>query len=143
MEKTFELLNPQTGEVEATYYNNAPRAAALKAASAGIKDIILREKNTRTNKRAAKLHMFEGSVKQERWRLPIPIWKLNSEAERTGKKIPPELNAKGKEAELEKAGFEIPVLNKPKVKKIAVFDVPRIKGADIHTQVMTFLESLQ
>ena len=142
MEKSFELLNPQTGSVEAVYHNREPRAAALKAAGAGVKDIILREKDSGNEKRAAKLHRFAGSIKVDKWKLPLPIWKLVSEEKRTGKKIPPELNAKGKEAELEKAGFTIPSRNKPIVKKIAVCTVPKIKGADIHTEVKEFLKTL-
>lgn len=141
MEKAFELLNPITGIVEATYHNPQPRGAALKAAGDGIKDIILREKETINEKRAAKLHRFTGAVKPEKWKLPMPDWKVKSEAIRTGKKIPPELNAKGKEAELEKAGFERPVLNKPIVRKVGVFDVPKIKGADLHTAVKEFLKT--
>jgi Non-histone chromosomal protein MC1 len=142
MEKAFELLNPQTGDVEATYHNPQPRGAALKAAGNGVKDIILREKDSGNETRAAKLHRFTGAVKPEKWKLPMPDWKVKSEAARTGKKIRPELNAKGKEAELEKAGFERPMLNKPVARKVGIFDVPRIKGADLHTTVKEFLKTL-
>lgn len=142
MNKAFELLNPQSGDAVATYHNPQPRGAALKAAGDGIKDIILREKETNNEKRVAKLHRFTGAVKPEKWKLPMPDWKVKSEAIRTGKKIPPELNAKGKEAELEKAGFERPMLNKPIARKVGVFDVPRIKGADLHTTVKEFLKTL-
>ncbi len=142
MEKSFELINPQTGIPEATYHNPRPRGAALKAAGKGVKDIILREKDSGNENRAAKLHRFAGSVKHGKWRLPLPSWKVAAEEKRTGKKIPPELNAKGKEAELEKAGFVIPTLNKPEVKKVGLYDVPRIKGADIYTEVKEFLKTL-
>ena len=142
MNKAFELLNPLTGDALATYHNPQPRGAALKAAGDGIKDIILREKETNNEKRVAKLHRFTGGVKPEKWKLPMPEWKVKSEAVRTGKKIPPELNAKGKEAEFEKAGFERPVLNKPIARKVGVFDVPKIKGADMHTTVKEFLKTL-
>ncbi len=142
MEKAFELLNPVTGIVEATYHNPQPRGAALKAASNGVKDIILREKDSRNEKRAAKLHRFAGSIKPEKWKLPMPDWKVTSEAIRTGKIIPPQLNAKGKEVELEKTGFTIPILNKPVVRKVDVFDVPMIKGADLQTEVREFLKTL-
>lgn len=142
MEKSFELINPQTGAVEATYHNPKPRGAALKAAGKGVKDIILREKDSGNKKRAAKLHWFAGSVKPGKWRLPLPSWKVALEEKRTGKKIPPELNAKGKEAEFEKAGFAIPLLNKPVVRKLGVFDVPKIEGADIYTEVKEFLKTL-
>ena len=142
MEKAFELLNPQTGNVEGTYHNSQARGAALKAAGDGVKDIILREKETNNEKRSAKLHRFSGAVKPEKWKLPMPAWKVKSEAKRTGKTIPPELNAKGKEAEFEKAGFERPVLNKPIVRKVGVFDVPKIKGADLHTAVREFMKTL-
>jgi len=142
MNKAFELLNPQSGDAVATYHNPQPRGAALKAAGDGIKDIILREKETHNEKRVAKLHRFTGGVKPEKWKLPMPDWKIKSEAMRTGKKIPPELNAKGKEAEFEKAGFERPMLNKPIVRKVGVFDVPRIKGADLPTTVKEFLKTL-
>jgi len=141
MEKAFELLNPATGIVEGTYHNPQPRGAALKAAGNGVKDIILREKDTNNEKRAAKLHRFTGGVKPEKWKLPMPDWKMKSEAIRTGKKIPPELNAKGKEAEFEKAGFERPMLNKPIVRKVGIFDVPKIKGADLPTTVKEFLKT--
>ncbi len=141
MEKSYELINPETSAVEATYHNPQPRGAALKAAGEGVKDIILREKDTRTEKRSARLHIFAGGVKPEKWKLPLPAWKVVSEEKRTGKKIPPELNAKGKEAELEKAGFAIPLLNKPVVRKLGVFDVPKIKGADLHTEVKEFLKT--
>lgn len=142
MIKAFELLNPLTGDVQATYHNPQPRGAALKAAGDGIKDIILREKETNNEKRAAKLHRFTGGVKPEKWKLPMPDWKVVSEEKRTGKKIPPELNAKGKEAEFEKTLFPIPMQNKPIVRKVGVFDVPRIKGADLHTTVKEFLKTL-
>ncbi len=142
MEKAFELLNPLTGNVEATYHNPQPRGAALKAAGDGIKDIILREKETINKKRAAKLHRFTGAVKPQKWKLPMPDWKVVSEEKRTGKKIPPELNAKGKEAEFEKTLFTIPMQNKPIVRKVGVHDVPRIKGADLHTAVKEFLKTL-
>lgn len=142
MNKAFELLNPQSGDAVATYHNPQPRGAALKAAGDGIKDIILREKETNNEKRVAKLHRFTGGVKPEKWKLPMPDWKVKSEAVRTGKKIPPELNAKGKEAEFEKAGFERPMLNKPIARKVGVFDVPKIKGADLHTAVKEFLKTL-
>lgn len=141
MEKSYVLINPETGAVEATYHNDHPRGAALKAAGKGVKDIILREKDTRTEKRAARLHIFAGSFKPDKWKLPLPAWKVASEEERTGKKIPPELNAKGKAAELEKAGFTIPLLNKPVVRKVGMFDVPKIKGADLHTEVTEFLRT--
>lgn len=142
MAKAFELLNPVTGIVEGTYHNPQPRGAALKAAGNGVIDIILREKDTNNEKRAAKLHRFTGAVKPEKWKLPMPDWKMKSEAIRTGKKIPPELNAKGKEAEFEKGGFERPVLNKSIARKVGVFDVPKIKGADMHTAVREFLKTL-
>ncbi|MDP2755468.1 MAG: non-histone chromosomal MC1 family protein [Nitrospirota bacterium] len=142
MEKAFELLNPVTGIVEGTYHNPQPRGAALKAAGKGVKDIILREKDSGNENRAAKLHRFAGSVKPEKWRLPLPGWKVVSVEKKMGKKIPPELNAKGKEAEFEKAGFAIPLLNKPVVRKVGVFDVPSIKGADIYTEVKEFLKTL-
>ena len=142
MEKAFELLNPVTGIVEGTYHNPQPRGAALKAAGNGVKDIILREKDTNNEKRAAKLHRFTGGVKPEKWKLPMPDWKMKSEAIRTGKKIPPQLNAKGKEAEFEKAGFERPVLNKPVARKVGIYDVPKIRGADLPTAVKEFLKTL-
>lgn len=142
MEKAFELLNPVTGIVEGTYHNPQPRGAALKAAGNGVIDIILREKDTNNEKRAAKLHRFTGAVKPEKWKLPMPDWKVKSEAIRTGKKIPPGLNAKGKEAEFEKAGFERPVLNKPIARKVGIYDVPKIKGADLQTEVKEFLKTL-
>ena len=142
MEKAFELLNPVTGIVEGTYHNPQPRGAALKAAGNGVKDIVLREKDSGNEKRAAKLHRFTGAVKPEKWKLPMPDWKMKSEAIRTGKKIPPGLNAKGKEAELEKAGFERPVLNKPIARKVGIYDVPKIRGADLHTAVKEFLKTI-
>lgn len=142
MKKSFELLNPQTGVVEKIYQNPHARGAALKAAGKGVKDIILRERASKNKKRAAKLHRFAGSVKPEKWRLPLPSWKVASEEMRTGRITPPELNAKGKEAEFEKAGFVIPLLNKPIVKKVGLFDVPKIKGADIYTEVKEFLKTL-
>ncbi len=142
MTKAFELLNPQTGNVEATYHNPQPRGAALKAAGDGVKDIILREKETNNEKRAAKLHRFTGAVKPEKWKLPMPAWKVGSEEKRTGKKIPPELNAKGREVEFEKVLFPIPIQNKPIARKVGVFDVPKIKGADLHTTVKEFLKTL-
>jgi len=142
MVKAFELLNPVTGNVEATYHNPQPRGAALKAAGDGVKDIILREKETQNEKRAAKLHRFTGAVKPEKWKLPMPAWKVISEEKRTGKKIPPQLNAKGKEAEFEKALFPIPMQNKPIVRKVGIYDVPKIKGADLHRTVKEFLKTL-
>ena len=142
MEKAYELINPQTGNVEATYHNDQPRAAALKAAGNGVKDIILREKDSGNETRAAKLHRFTGAVKPEKWKLPMPDWKIKTEEARIGKKIPPELNAKGKEAEFEKAGFVLPTRKKPIARKVGVFDVPRIKGADIFTEVGEFLKTL-
>lgn len=143
MEKSFELLNPQTGIVEATYHNDMARQAALKAARIGVKDIILREKDSRNKWRAARLHRFEGSIKPGKWNLPLPTWKVDSEAERTGKKIPPELNKKGKEEEMEKAGFEIPAINKPIVKKLGTYSVPKTKGSDLHTEVKEFLKTME
>lgn len=142
MEKAFELLNPKTGIVEATYHNPQPRGAALKAAGNGVKDIILRERDSGNEKRAAKLHRFTGEVKPEKWKLPMPDWKIKTEEKRTGKTIPPELNVKGKEAEFEKAGFVLPIRKKPMVRKVGVFDVPRIKGADVYTEVWEFLKTL-
>lgn len=142
MEKAYELINPDSGAVYATYHNDQPRAAALKAAGNNVKDIILREKDTRNETRAAKLHRFTGEVKPEKWKLPMPDWKIKTEEKRIGKKIPPELNVKGKEAEFEKAGFVISTRKKPNVRKVGVYDVPRIKGADIYTEVTEFLKTL-
>lgn len=142
MEKAFELLDPLTGNVTKELHNNQARGAALKAAGYGVKDIILRERGTENEKRAGKLHRFTGEVKPDKWKLPLPEWKIKTEAKHTGKTIPPELNVKGKEAELEKAGFVIPARNKPVVKKVRTFDVPKIQGADIHTAVREFLKTL-
>lgn len=140
--KTFELLDRKTGNVLKELHNEQPRGAALKAAGYGVKDIILRERGTENEKMAAKLHLFTGSVVPDKWKLPLPDWKIQSEATRTGKAIPPELNVKGKEAELEKAGFELPPRDKPVVKKVKIYHVPKIKGADIHTSVSEFLKTL-
>jgi len=142
MEKSFELLNPQTGDVLGIYNNRQPRQAAMKAASKGVTDIILRERDSGNETKLAKLHRFTGAVKSGKWRLPLPGWKVTSEAERTGKKIPQELNKKGKEAELEKAGYECPVLNKPHVKKVKTYNIPRVKGADLHEEVKKFVKTL-
>ncbi len=142
MDKTFELLDPLTGNVSKELHNPQARGASLKAAGYGVKDIILRERGTENEKRAAKLHRFSGSVVPDKWKLPLPGWKIKSEAARTGKTIPPELNIKGKEAELAKAGFEIPARNKPVVKKVKIYSVPKIKGADINTAVREFLKTL-
>lgn len=142
MDKAFELLDPQTGNLKKVLHNDQARGAALKAAGEGVKDIILRERGTENEKRAAKLHRFTGSVVPDKWKLPMPDWKIKTEAKRTGKTIPPQLNVKGKEAELEKAGFERPALNKPVVRKVAVYDVPKIKGSDIYTEVRKFLKTL-
>lgn len=142
MDKAFELLNPESGAVYATYRNKQPRAAALKAAGNNVKYIILREKDSRNEKRAAKLHRFKGSVVPEKWKLPMPDWKIKTEEKRTGKTIPPKLNVKGKEAEFEKAGFVLPTRKKPMVRKVDAFDVPMIKGADLQTEVREFLKTL-
>lgn len=142
MEKTFELLDTQTGIVRATYHNPQPRGAALKAAGDGVKDIILREKDSRNENRAARLHRFTGWVVPDKWKLPLPDWKIKTETKRTGKTIPPQLNVKGKEAELEKAGFVLPARNKPVARKVGVYDVPKITGADIFTEVKEFLKTL-
>lgn len=142
MEKAYELINPESGAVYGTYHNDRPRAAALKAAGNNVKDIILREKDSGNETRAAKLHRFTGEVKPDKWKLPMPAWKIKTEEKRIGKEIPPELNVKGKEAEFEKAGFVIPTRKKPMVRKVGVYDVPRIKGADIFTEVMEFLKRL-
>lgn len=143
MEKAYELINPESGAVYATYHNDQPRDAALKAAGNKVKDIILREKDSGNKTRAAKLHRFTGSVVPEKWKLPMPDWKIKTEEARIGKKIPPELNAKGKEAEFEKAGFVLPIRKKPNVRKVGVYDVLRIKGADLQTEVREFLKTLQ
>lgn len=142
MDKTFELLDPQTGNLLRTYHNAQARGAALKAAGDGAKDIILRERNTETRERASKLHRFTGSVVPDKWKLPLPDWKMKSEAKRTGKTIPPQLNVKGGEEALVKAGYELPTRNKPMAKKVGVEDVPKINGADIHTSVRKFLKTL-
>lgn len=142
MEKAFELLNPQTGDVEKIFTNKAPRQAALKAAGKGTKNIILRERGSGNDRRFAKLHRFSGTVMSVKWKLPLPEWKVKLEAKRTGKLIPPELNKKGKEADLEKAGYEQPLLNKPVVKKMDIYEIPRVKGADLHEVVKKFVKSL-
>lgn len=142
MEKTFELLDTQTGNLLRTYHNAQARGAALKAAGDGVKYIILRERNTETKERATKLHRFIGSVVPDKWKLPLPDWKIKSEAKRTGKTIPPQLNIKGGEEGLVKAGYELPTRNKPVAKKMGVYDVPKIEGADIQTAVRESLKTL-
>lgn len=142
MEKTFELLDPHTGNLISVLHNSQPRGAALKAAGDGVTDIILRQRKSGNKVRAAKLHRFKGSVKPDNWTLPLPSWKIVEMEKKFQKKIPPELNAKGKEAEWEKAGFALPVRNKPVAKKIGSFNVPRIEGADIYTEVRECLKTL-
>lgn len=142
MEKAFDLLHPQTGDVLKTFHNRQARGAALKAAGNGTSDIILREHNTGTKDRASKLHRFTGSVQPDKWRLPLPDWKIASEAKRTGRTIPPQLNVRGGEDVLVKAGYELPARDKPLVKKVGVFNVPRVDGVDIDTAVREFLKTL-
>ncbi len=142
MEKTFELLDPQTGNLLMVLHNSQPRGAALKAAGDGVTDIILRQRKSANKERATKLHRFKGSVKPDNWTLPLPSWKIVETEKKIQKKIPHELNAKGKEAEWEKAGFALPFRKKPIAKKICSINVPKIEGVDIYTEVKACLKSL-
>lgn len=75
--KNFGLI--EYGREVGTFSGYQPRDAALKCASRGKTNIILREKGTK------RLHIFEGSRKQVRapygspsW-LPSMVWKPNVE----------------------------------------------------------------
>lgn len=76
-EKRFFTLRDGKGSEDSVFTGRSPRQAALKAANAGILNIVLRERGTK------KLHYFTGSRKQiakpagaPDW-MPDKVWKPN------------------------------------------------------------------
>jgi hypothetical protein len=74
--RNFALRDTKGNEVS-VFAGKSPRQAALKAANRGVKDIRLRERNTK------KVHIFTGERKQVKkpanapaW-MPAKIWKPN------------------------------------------------------------------
>ena len=74
--RNFVLRDVKGNEVS-VFTGKSPRQAALKAANRGVKDIRLRERNTK------KVHIFTGERKQVKkpanapaW-MPAKIWKPN------------------------------------------------------------------
>ena len=141
--KAFELLNPKSGDVEVNYKNNQPRQAALKAANHGHTDILLREADSAGEGYVARLHRFKGTVGPAVKFLPIKVpWILAKIEKDAGKKVPPELNVAGKEAEYAKAGFK--PISKPNVQKVgSVIHVPKIEGKDLAGCIHEYLKTLK
>lgn len=137
--KAFDLLNPITGEILASYSNKQPRKAALKAAGAGYENILLRQAASSSKIRAAKIHEFKGSKVMEEFPLPYPGWVKAIIEKKAGKSIPPELNVKGKEAELKALGFEPHSYSCGKVKKVAMHNIPKVNGGNLKDAIDTWL----
>ncbi len=128
--KTYYLIDPKTGANLATLKNRQPRKAAVKCAKTGHKTILLREAGSMKGNRAARIHEFEGDRKLVEFKLPYPAWVKLAVEKKAGKKIPDELNQKGKEALLKTAGFSPYLSKKGNVRKVCVINVPKTKGAE-------------
>jgi len=139
--KTFVLLDPKSAEVLAKYINKQPRQAALKAATEGHKEILLREVGSTNKKRAAVLHRFAGEREQSPWNLPYSAYVLKKVEELSGKPVPPELNVKGGADALRKAGFKDFMFWKPNVKKVARISVPKVEGKPLIETVQDFVKN--
>jgi len=139
--KTFDLLNPKTGEILASYQNKQPRKAALKAAGAGHTEILLRQAGSAKKNRVAKIHEFKGSKVLEEFPLPYPGWVKATIEKKAGKPIPPELNKVGKEAELKALGFEPHKYSDGRVKKVAMHNIPKVGGGGLQESIGAWIES--
>lgn len=145
---TFEVINPITGEPESTVKNDQPRQAARKAVNClrreekDFSKIVLREKGTTGNGQAAVIHVFTGTCVTKKAGLPVATFIKQGIEKKAGKPIPTELNVKGKEAELEKAGFVLPMIPDPNVRKVGKFHVPKVEGKDVAGAIVEFVKSL-
>jgi hypothetical protein len=74
-------LRDAKGNEDSVFSGKSPRQAALKAANRGVKDIRLRERNTK------KVHIFTGERKQVKKPANAPAWMPEKIWKPTVKKI--------------------------------------------------------
>jgi len=61
--KKYYVLRKGTNDTEHVFSGSAPRQAALKAATRGFSNILLRQRGRKNKDKTYSVHVFKGSVK--------------------------------------------------------------------------------
>lgn len=128
--KLFDLYDLKTGEVIGTFKGKSGLIAAKKAATKGVKDIVLRQRGSARPKLAGVLFRYSGSRNETQRPMPYPAWL----AEKL--KVPADQNKKGNEAKYPFKCF-ISV-----AKRANYYKVPKVEGKTHMEAVEAFVKTL-
>lgn len=129
--KLYDLYDIKTGKVIGTFKGKSGLVAAKKAATKGIKDILLREKGSSRPKLASVLFRYSGSRAETQRPMPYPTWL----AEKL--KVPADQNKKGNEG---KYPFKCFIST---ARRTDYYKVPKVEGRTHMEAVEDFIKTLK